>query len=129
MVLITSAKYRGTDDYKNHCFIVSKKFNPESYEYVKALNGKLYRLFPDSYNPIYWNEKFEYVVIQCVRDSKFKFTESYLYDITFDVTQKTVDNKVYVNCVLSKTKFVKKVIIDRGEIVNLDIRPDAPVNV
>jgi len=121
MVLIESIKYKGLDRYGNHCFIISKKYNPESYEYVKALSGKLDRLFPDSYCPTYWNQTYDYCLIQCSRDSKFKFTESYIYDIEFDVTQKTVDKKVFVNCVLSKAKFVKKIKIDRGTVVDLGV--------
>lgn len=118
MVRIEYVKYKHTDAYKNHTFIVSQHFSPSSFEYLKALSGKIDRMFPDSYNPVYYNDKFNYCIIHCLRDSSFKFSENSIYDIEFDVRQKTVDDKVYVNCVLQKSRFIKRIVMDHGEIIN-----------
>jgi hypothetical protein len=120
MVKIENIRFKGPDQYGNLNFICNSKYEADAFKQLQELSEKLQRVFPNSYNPVYYNSGFEYCIVQARKDLKYKLHEDTVYDIEFDVvTYKRNDDSVGLRCVLKSCKFVKRVERE-DEIVDVE---------
>jgi hypothetical protein len=102
------------DKFGNNQFIASKSTEPVAYKKISKILKILKSQAITTYLPVYSNVSSTktkappYTTITCRKSNKFsKFEENASYDITFNLSKKTSNGKVFVNVYLEKLKFIK----------------------
>lgn len=112
--------FQKLDKYENPVFIAKQEDIPESFDKLTKIYRRLTEVDYGTYLPIFSHSEFKYTTIRFFKNSKFnKFKVHATYEITFSINKKTKNEKTYVNCYISKVKFVKGAEkVDLGEVMD-----------
>ena len=116
MPKLSNIKFQKYSIIGNPVFIAREE--NENYYTIKDIADKLVVKY-STFLPFYHNEQYNFSTIRFIKDSKFKPEENCFYDIEYKVTQKTKDEKVFINCYIQKMKFISKNIYDIGEEIEV----------
>jgi len=110
-------QFKKFDKFDNPVFGAKQDNIPESYDKLTKIYKKLNARSYDTYLPIYSHPEFGYSTIRFFKNSKYvNFKVGATYEVSFSINKKKKNDKTYVNCYISKMKFISKAeTVDQGE--------------
>jgi hypothetical protein len=120
MTFQLNLRFQKQSDYGDDIFICSNEREPEqeAFKKLKSVANQLTKQF-DTFLPVYHSEDYNYCSIRFKAGGK-SFKRGSLYNIKFDIKQKTKDDKKFVNCFVRSSKLIKSAKIDDGELITFE---------
>ena len=118
-------RYQKKDDYNNHIFIVSPKYDVElpAFETLRTLTSKVEDMNLGTFSPVFHNDVLDYCTIRFkFLNSPVKLVERNLYTVKFVIKKSKRGDKEYVNAFVQTIKMhTKAKPQDHGEVLDFDI--------